>query len=289
MHKSIYLLPAIILLSVLFTGTAADFVQAQQTDQSQAEIKDNRELLKQLEITEKLGETIPGDIMVVNEQGEEVQLASFFESGKPVLLNLIYFNCPSMCSLILNGVADAVQDLRWDAGKEYEIVTLSIDPDEDHVLAAQQKERYINQIDRSGLAEGWHFLTTDQENVDRITEAVGMPFVWSDESQEFLHGSAIMFLSPEKKLTRYLYGVSYRELDVRNALFDAADGRIGTTLERIALFCFTYDPDSRSYVPYAMNIMKVGGVVILLGLGLFLGFFWLKERKKDKSEIRFDV
>jgi len=289
MHKSIYLLPAIILLSVLFTGTAADFVQAQQTDHSQAEIKDNRELLKQLEITEKLGETIPGDIMVVNEQGEEVQLASFFESGKPVLLNLIYFNCPSMCSLILNGVADAVQDLRWDAGKEYEIVTLSIDPDEDHVLAAQQKERYINQIDRSGLAEGWHFLTTDQENVDRITEAVGMPFVWSDESQEFLHGSAIMFLSPEKKLTRYLYGVSYRELDVRNALFDAADGRIGTTLERIALFCFTYDPDSRSYVPYAMNIMKVGGVVILLGLGLFLGFFWLKERKKDKSEIRFDV
>ncbi len=268
------------------TGLAGD-AYAQQL-RSQAEIEENKALLQQLEITERLGDTIPSDIMLVNEEGEQVALSSFFDTGKPVLLNLIYYNCPSMCSLILNGVADAVEELRWDPGKEYEIVTISIDPEEDHLMASQQKERYVNQVNRSGLSDGWHFLTTDQHNVDRITEAVGMPFVWSDEAQEFLHASAIMFVSPEMKITRYLYGVTYRELDVRNALFDAADGKIGSTIERIALFCFTYDPDSRSYVPYAMNIMKVSGVVVLLGLGLFLGFFWLKERKKDKSDIRFD-
>lgn len=268
-------------------GLSSDLL-AQRSQRTIPQSQENAEMLRQLEITEKLGDNIPSDIMVTNEDGVEVELSTYFESGKPVLLNLIYFNCPSMCSLILNGVADAVDQLRWVPGEEYEIVTLSIDPDEDYMMAADQKRGYLSRMEREGIENGWHFLTTDQENVDRITDAVGMPFVWSEDAQEFLHGSAIMFVSPEMKLTRYLYGVSYRELDVRNALFDAAGGRVGSTMERIALYCFTYDADSRSYVPYAMNIMKVSGVVIVLGLGLFLGFFWLKERNKKSSEISFD-
>ncbi|MCH8557786.1 MAG: SCO family protein [Balneolia bacterium] len=261
---------------------------AQRSNRTIPQAEQNADLLRQLEIQEQLGEYVPGDIMVTNEEGIEVPLSTYFESGKPVLLNLIYFNCPSMCSLILNGVADAVDQVRWVPGSEYEVVTISIDPDEDHLMASNQKETYINRVNRDGIENGWHFLTADQENIDRITEAVGMPFVWSDEAQEFLHGSAIMFLSPEGKITRYLYGVQYRELDVRNALFDAAGGRVGSTLERIALYCFTFDAESGSYVPYAMNIMKVSGVVILMGLGLFLGIFWLRERNKKTSEISFD-
>lgn len=261
---------------------------AQRSNRTIPQAEQNAEMLRQLEIQEQLGEYVPGDIMVTNEEGTEVPLSTYFESGKPVLLNLIYFNCPSMCSLILNGVADAVDQVRWVPGREYEVVTISIDPDEDHVMASNQKETYVNRVNRDGIENGWHFLTSNQENIDRITEAVGMPFVWSDEAQEFLHGSAIMFLSPEGQITRYLYGVQYRELDVRNALFDAAGGRVGSTLERIALYCFTFDAESGSYVPYAMNIMKVSGVVILMGLGLFLGIFWLRERNKKTSEISFD-
>ncbi|MCH8567581.1 MAG: SCO family protein [Balneolales bacterium] len=274
------------LLLVTFFAFSFQEAEAQRT---QPAIEENQRLLEELTIREKLGETIPADIRLVNEQGETVLLSELFESNKPVILNLIYFQCPSMCSLILNGVADAVEDLRWDLGREYQIITVSIDPDEDYQLAADVKHGYISRLNRSGNAEdNWHFLTGEQDQIDRLIEAVGMPFKWSEQAQEFLHGSAIMFVSPEMKITRYLYGVQYRELDVRNALFDAAGGRVGSTIERIALFCFTYDPDSRSYVPYAMNIMKVSGVVILLGLGIFLGIFWLKERKKSNSEFSFD-
>lgn len=253
------------------------------------QLDENRELMERLQINEQLGEYIPGDIMVTNEAGEEVPISSYFDSGKPVLISLVYFNCPSMCSLILNGVADAVDKLRWNPSEEYELLTISIDPAEGHEFAAQQKQSYVNQIDRPGLEEGWHFLTTTQENVDRLQEALGQPFIWSDDAQEFLHSSAIVFASPERKITRYLYGVSYRELDVRNALFDASGGTVGSTMERIALYCFTFDADSRSYVPYAMNIMKVGGLVIVGVFGLFLGLFWLKERNKNSEEIRFDT
>ncbi len=231
-------------------------------------------------IVEKLGDYVPLDLEFVNEEGETVTLQSYFDSGRPVLLNLIYFRCPSICSVILNGVADGVKDLRWTPGVDYDIITVSIDHEEDHILAAENKQSYIEFLDRPGAEDGWHFLTGTEENIRALSDAVGYNFIWSDEAQEYLHGAGIMFLSPEGRVTRYLYGAMYRDLDLRNALFDAADGRIGSTAERIALFCFTYDPDSRSYVPYAMNIMKVGGAVILLGLSVFLGFFWLKERKK---------
>ncbi|MFW6347426.1 MAG: SCO family protein [Cyclonatronaceae bacterium] len=253
------------------------------------ELEENQALMEQLQIQEQLGEYIPADITLINEAGEEVPISSYFESGKPVLLNLVYYNCPSMCSLILNGVADVVDKLRWNPSEEYEILTVSIDPSEGHEFAAQQKASYISQINRSGMEEGWHFMTASQESIDRLQEAIGQPFIWSDEAQEFLHSSAIAFISPERKITRYLYGVSYRELDVRNALFDASGGKVGSTMERIAMYCFTYDADSRSYVPYAMNIMKIGGLVILGGLGLFLGFFWLKERGKTSKDVNFDV
>lgn len=260
-------------------------IQAQRT---QPASEANARLLEQLQIQEQLGRQIPSDLTFTNEKGEEVTLGSLFETGRPVLLNLIYFSCPSICSLILNGVADAVEQVRWNPGTEYDIITISIDPKEDYVLASEVKAGYESRMNKSGIREGWHFLTGTQENIDRVSEAVGMPFIWSEEAQEFLHGSAIMFISPDMTITRYLYGVSYREMDVRNALFDAAGGRVGSTIERIALYCFTFDPDSGSYVPYAMNIMKVGGVVILLSLGIFLGFFWLRERKKDVSGLRFD-
>ncbi|AXJ02216.1 protein SCO1/2 [Cyclonatronum proteinivorum] len=275
-----------LLTLLLFTTLfATDGLFAQTTNPA---TEANARLLEQLQIQEQLGEYLPEDLVFTNEFGEEVKLSSFFESDRPVLLNLIYFSCPSICSLILNGVADAVEQVRWTPGVEYDIVTISIDPNEDYQLASQVKQGYADRMNKSGIEEGWHFLTGTQENIDAISESVGIPFVWSEEAQEFLHGSAIMFISPEMRITRYLYGVSYREMDVRNALFDAAGGRVGSTLERIALYCFTFDPDSGSYVPYAMNIMKVGGVVILLGLGIFLGGFWLRERKKDATGLSFD-
>lgn len=129
-----------------------------------------------------------------------------------------------------------------------------------------------------GAENGWHFLTGDSLSIARITEAIGFGFRWSDESQEFLHTASIAFLSPTGRISRYLYGAQFSELDLRNALFDAADGKIGSVIDRVILYCYTYDPDSRSYVPYAVNIMKLGGLLTLLILGMFLGILWYRER-----------
>lgn len=128
------------------------------------------------------------------------------------------------------------------------------------------------------VADGWHFNTASQENIDRLTEAMGFRYKWSDEAQEFLHGSALVFVSPNGTITRYLYGVTYTELSLRNALFDAAEGRIGSVLERVMLFCYTYDPDSRSYVANAINIMKIGGLLTMTFLSIFLGLLWFRNK-----------
>jgi len=275
--------PILILLTLL----AVVFVP-HNSNADIGDVQQNADKLRDIGIEEKLGETIPLDLTFTNEKGEQVTLKSYFEEGKPVLLNLIYFNCPSLCSLILNGVADGLHDLRWTPGDEFKVLTISIDHTEDHLLAAQQKEAYLEMFDRPGIENGWHFLTGTEDQIAALTESVGYKFVWSEEAQEYLHGSAIMFLSPEGKISRYLYGVMYSELNIRNALFDAADGKVGSTVERIMLYCFTYDEESGSYAPYAVRIMKLGGVAILLVLGLFLGIFWLKERNKTNSDYRLD-
>lgn len=251
-------------------------------------IQQNADMLREIGVVEKLGDYIPLDLTFVNEKGEEVTLQSYFEKGKPVLLNLIYFECPSICSLILNGVADGLKDLRWTPGREFQVITVSIDHEEDHILAAQQKEAYIEALGRPEVADGWHFLTGEEDQIRALADAVGFNFKWSEEAQEYLHGSAIMFLSPEGRISRYLGGVMYSELNIRNALFDAADGRVGSAMERIMLYCFTFDPDSGSYAPVAVRIMKVGGAAILLVLGLFIGIFLFKERRSTPKELRFE-
>lgn len=251
-------------------------------------IERNANLLREIGIEEKLGDYIPLDLIFTNENGEEVTLEQYFADGKPVLLNLIYFRCPSICSLILNGVADGLRDLRWTPGNQFTVLTVSIDHNEDYELASQNKAAYLSMLDRAGSEDGWHFLTGTEDQIEALSHAVGFNFKWSEEAQEFLHGSAIMFLSPNGRVTRYLYGVQFSEMNIRNALFDAADGRVGSTIERIMLYCFTYDENIGAYTPYALRIMKVGGIAILFILGITIGLFWLKDRKKTHSDFNLE-
>jgi protein SCO1/2 len=234
--------------------------------------------LRDIGINEKLGDRISGDITFINEEGNPVTIDEFLANGKPLIITPIYFECPMLCNLILNGVTYGLRDLNWQIGDQFEVLTFSIDPDENHELARENKQSYLRLLGKPEAVDGWHFLTADQQNIDRMTDALGFNFKWSDEAQEFLHGSAIMFISPQGVITRYLYGIEYTELSLRNALFDAANGRIGATLERVMLFCFTFDPDSRSYVPNALRIMKVGGLLTMTFLGIFLGLLWFKKK-----------
>lgn len=253
--------------------------------ESFAQFSDLPPELRDVGIEERLGDTIPSDVVFINEMGEQVTLAHYLKSGKPLIITPIYFECPMLCNLIINGLTDGLKDLNWQVGDQFEILTFSIDPNEGYELAVQKKESYIRLLGKPEAAAGWHFLTTDQQNINRMTEALGFTFKWSDEAQEFLHGSAIMFISPNGQITRYLYGIEYPQLSLRNALFDAAEGKIGTVMDKVVLYCYTYDPDSRSYVANAVNIMKLGGLFTLTGLGIFLGLLWFRKNTSKTTNV----
>jgi protein SCO1/2 len=255
------------------------------TTSSLAQVSDLPPELRDVGIEERLGDKVPFDVTFTNENGEQVKLGDFFNSGKPVIITPIYYECPMLCNLIINGLTDGLKELNWQPGNQFEIVTFSIDPNEGHELAAMKKESYINLLGNQEAASGWHFLTTDQQNIDRMTETLGFKFKWSEEAQEFLHGSAIMFVSPDGQITRYLYGIEYPQLSLRNALFDAAEGKIGTVMDKVVLYCYTYDPDSRSYVASAVNIMKLGGLVTLTGLSIFLGLLWFRKNTSKTTNV----
>ncbi|MDG5765974.1 SCO family protein [Balneolales bacterium ANBcel1] len=238
--------------------------------------------LENVGITEKLGEYISGDITLFNEHGEEVTLDSYLNNGRPIILAMVYYECPMLCNLILQGMMRGVRDLSWQPGEEYDILAVSISPTETPELARESKQIYVEMLNNPEAADGIHFMTGSEAEVRRLGDEVGFYYQWNEQTQEYMHGSALIFLSENGRISRYLNGIDYPELMLRNALSDAADGRIGTALDRVVLYCFQFDASSGSYVPVAVNIMKLGGAATLLLLGLFLGFFYYRERKTHK-------
>lgn len=240
--------------------------------------------LQGVDIEEKLGDTIPLDLTFANTSGDSITLGELLQNDKPVLLNPVYYDCPMLCSLVMEAVYKGIEDLEWSPGKDYNVITFSIDPEEDHKLAATGKDSLMQRFNRDGAEEGWHFLTGKQEAIEELTDAIGFKYKKIEETGEFAHGAGIMFLSPDGVLTRYLYGLEYDEFQMRNALYEAADGDIGSTTEQIVLSCYQYDPDSQSYSAVAWRIMRLGGFATVLILGIFLGFLWLKEKKSPKKD-----
>lgn len=250
--------------------------------------REEPDALQDLGVDEKLGDHIPLDARFVTSKGDTVLLGDLLEEGKPVLLNPLYYECPMLCGLVLDGVFNVLEDVNWKPGKDFIVISFSIDPDENTAVAARAKENYLGDKD-STMNAGWHFLTGSKNEIDKVTEATGFRYKEVEETGEYAHSAAIMLLSPNGKITRYLYGISYDEFNVRNALYEAADGKIGSTVEKIVMYCYQYDPDSGSYVPIAINIMKLGGLATLIILGIFLGSLWLREkRKKQNSKTEFN-
>jgi protein SCO1/2 len=235
-------------------------------------------------VTERLGDMVDLSLTLTNEAGEQVALGTYFEAGKPVILVPVYYGCPMLCGLILNGVHDAVKQLQWKLGTDYTIVTFSFDPKETATLADAKKKRYIKENNgEDDILTGWHFLTADSLTIQELTSNIGFSFKWSDVSQEYLHTANIVFVSPKGRITRYLYGAQFDDLDMRNSLYDAADGKLGSVIDKAIMFCYTYDPDSRSYVASAVNIMKLGGLITLILIGSLLGILWYRERNSLRT------
>ena len=242
------------------------------------------ELLKQVGIDQKLNQTIPLNLTFRDENGQTVQLAQFF-GHKPVILTLVYYNCPMLCTQVLNGVESGLKELQTDIGKQFEVVTVSIDPTESHVLAKVKQEMYVGMYGRPDAAQGWHFLTGDEPQIKQLADAVGFRYAYDPDTKQFAHASAIMLLTPEGKISRYFYGIQYPSRDLRLGLVEASEGKIGTPVDQVLLFCYHYDPATGKYGLLISRVIQAGGAltVLILGIAMLILFrgehYALPQRK----------
>jgi protein SCO1/2 len=237
-------------------------------------------MLEGVGIEEHLGRQIDLNMTFTAENGYPVALKEYFHSGKPVILDLIYYSCPNLCTLILNGQTAAMREiLPWTPGKEYEVVTISIDPNESFDLARKKKAIYLSSFDHP--APGWHFLCDRDGNAKKLAETLGFKYRWDERTQQFAHAGGIMILTPEGKMARYLYGASFHPRDLRCSLAAASENRSTMAVQKMLLFCYHYDPKAGGYVLFATNIMRAGGILTVLLIGFFLRRMYVAERKKN--------
>ncbi len=230
-------------------------------------------------ITRMHGEPVPRDLTFRNAAGEAVTLGQYFDGTTPVLLNLVYHDCPMLCGLVLNGLTETLRGMQWTPGENFKVLTVSFNPRETPEDARAQKERYVERLARPAAADGWHFLTGDAAAIDALTGAVGFGFRWVEEQQEYAHPTVAIFLSGEGTVTRYIYGMEFPPGDVRKALVEASNGKVGNPVDQIALYCFQFDPEANSYAADAFRLMQVGSGMTIFVLGLALFVFWRRERR----------
>jgi len=237
--------------------------------------------LKGVGITERLGQTLDLALIVRNEKGEQVPLSTYFNGKKPVLLSLIYFSCPGLCNFHLNGLTDALKQMDWNVGENFDIIALSFDSKETSDVAVKKKENYLKVYSRTGTENGWHFLTADENTVQKITESVGFQYKWDEQAKEWAHASAAVVMTPEGKIARYLHGIVFEPRDVKLSLIEAADGKIASLKEKLVWFCYKYDPHTSKYAIVASQVMKLGGGLFVLLMAAVLVPFWLRSKKEQ--------
>jgi protein SCO1/2 len=242
------------------------------------------EVLKQIGIDQRLDEQIPLDLRFRDESGREVALSEYFSKGKPVVLTLVYYECPMLCNQVLNGAVGAFQGLAFTVGKEYEVVTVSFDDREGPELAARKKETYLRRYRREGAEQGWHFLTGDKASVEALARATGFRYVWDEESKQFAHASALMVATPSGRLSHYLYGIDFAPKDLRLALVEASEGKIGSPVDALLLFCYHYDPVAGRFAP-VMSVLRAAGVLTVFGVVALLLYL---RRRSRAAEGRWD-
>jgi protein SCO1/2 len=234
--------------------------------------------LQDVRIEQKLDQQLPLDLVFRDEDGQQVKLGQYF-GKKPVVLAFVYYDCPMLCTQVLNGMVTSFRVLPFKIGNEFDVVTVSFDPRETSALAAAKKKIYVNYLPekmRSGAANGWHFLTGDQANIAQLTEAVGFHYRYDEATKQFAHASAIMLTTPQGKLSRYFYGIEYPARDLRLGLIESSANKIGSPVDQLLLYCYHYDPATGKYGAAVMKVMRIAGVITMLGIVAML--FLLKAR-----------
>ncbi len=225
--------------------------------------------LKNVGIEQNLNQQIPPGLTFRDETGKTVTLGDFF-GKKPMILNLVYYQCPMLCGEVLTGLESALRVLKFDVGKEFDVLTVSFDPKETPEMASAKKAEYLKRYGRSGAAEGWHFLTGPAASIDALTKAAGFQYQYDPKSGQFAHATAIMVLTPEGKIAQYYYGVEFAPKDLRLGLIQASENKIGTVVDQVLLYCYHYDPDTGKYGAIISRVLQLAAGATVLILGTFL-------------------
>ena len=236
-----------------------------------------------VQIVERLGAQVPTQLRFEDSRGHQAPLADFLDPNLPTILTLNYADCPMLCSLELTGLVTALADVEWSLGKDFRIVTVSLDPDETQARAVETKARYLRQYERAVDEGAWAFLRGSGEDVRALADAVGFGYTYNEARDEYLHPAVMAILAPDGRVVRYLYGIEYQPKTLALSLVEASEGKIGTAFERVLLYCFHYDETEGRYAPVAMNIMRLGGLLVGCVVVLGLAGFWIRERRRKTT------
>jgi protein SCO1/2 len=222
--------------------------------------------------------------MFTDEKGQKIAFDSFLHRGfKPILLNFVYFECPNLCGFFLNGLLDGLKAFDWTVGDRFEVVTISINPKEGPDLAAAKKDSIMKAYGRPQGAAGWHFLTGDEASIKRLASQVGFGYRYDEKQKQYAHSEAAIVLTPEGQVSRYLYGITFEPKDLKLSLLEASNGKIGSVIDRVFLFCYHYDPSSRGYSLAVMRIMQAGSTGSIFLVAGYLIVFWRRQRRPSRE------
>jgi protein SCO1/2 len=241
-------------------------------------------------LVEHLNGDLPRDATFRDSDGKVVRFGDYFDGKRPVLFVFAYHTCPMLCSLVLDATVKSLNAVEWTVGKQFDVVSISIDPNDNPETATRKRGMVVDSYKRAnGSTSGWHFLTGDEANIRKVTDAIGFQYRYDARQKQYAHPAAIYLLTPDARIARYLYGIQYDPKDIRLGLLEATAGRSVTTTERILLYCYHYDPQGKHYAIVAMNVMRLGGVVTLGVLGSFLTIMWARERRRSKKRAAFEA
>jgi protein SCO1 len=245
--------------------------------------------LENVGIEQHLDAQVPADLTFRDEAGKTVKLGDYF-GHKPLILNLVYYNCTMLCGEALAGLASAMRLVKFDVGNEFDVVTVSFDPRETPEMAAAKKKDYVRRYGRPNAAAGWHFLTGQPESINALTKAAGFQYQYDAKTNQFAHATAIMVLTPQGRISRYFYGVDFPPKDLRMGLVEASQGKIGNAVDAVLLYCYHYDPETGKYGAMVANILRLAAAATILFMGTFLFILWrmdLSVAKKTATKTKY--
>lgn len=242
--------------------------------------------LKTVGIEQKLGESMPLGSVFTDENGKKVTLGDYFNKGRPVILALVYYECPMLCNQVLNGLTGTMKGVSLDAGKDYDVVAISFDANENgrSDLASNKKASYMERYGRPGTESGWHFLTGEQSQIDAVTDAVGFTYEWDESTKQFAHASGVMIINPDGRISKYFYGIDYAPRDIKLGLVESAENKVGSVTDQLLLYCFHYDPSTGKYGFAILNVLRGMAIVTLLGMGAMGIVFWRRNKIRRNDQ-----